>query len=103
MLKAAAHFGHEVAKYVQALVLYRGNAGAVVDNDARQLLREIECDESGPRAAMTTWKNQNCAHHRQSAKKRLLDDLVVPEAERRHLPDVAKPVPRQDGHQCRGG
>lgn len=103
MLKATTHFGHEDAKYVHALVLYRANTGAVVDNEARQLLWEVEGDESGPRATTTTWKNQNCAGHRHNAKRRLLDDLVLPQAKRLHLPLVAKLVPRQDGHQCRGG
>ncbi|RLN09318.1 hypothetical protein C2845_PM11G04360 [Panicum miliaceum] len=44
-LQRAAEFGHNLAAYVAAILLYRANDDAVSDDAARRYMRQVECEE----------------------------------------------------------
>jgi hypothetical protein len=103
MLERSAVAGHDVVAFVLSLVLHRSNSGADNDNIARRWWRKVEGDEAGP-VVNVTWKNEICTRHLQQAMFMLQDLAGWPVlGESSPLPPLAKPVRRQDGHQCGGG
>ncbi|KAG0532936.1 hypothetical protein BDA96_04G148200 [Sorghum bicolor] len=60
MLRRAADGGHQSARYVVAVVLFRMRYDTANDDEARRLLREVEGEES----SSPKRKNDPCTHNR---------------------------------------
>ncbi|RLM70237.1 hypothetical protein C2845_PM17G07440 [Panicum miliaceum] len=66
-LQRVAEFGHNLAAYVAAILLYRANDGAVSNNAARRYMRQVEGHgDGGPQ-----FRNDGCLRWREEATERI--------------------------------
>lgn len=68
LLEVAASGGHQIARYVLAMLLYRGNTGTTDDLRSMELLRRVEGDEDADKHA---WTNQACTMMLEQAQRSL--------------------------------